>query len=74
MTSADRSPVTRFPAASEPNSATPMTLPVCLAVVRVPAATPERLASTLPSMAAVMAGTSRPSPRPSALSWTTIAG
>lgn len=49
-------------AISEPNSATPRTLPVCRVALRTPAAIPERAFSTLPSKVEVSGGTSSPSP------------
>ena len=49
-------------ATSEPNSATPRTLPVCRVALSTPAAMPERAFSTLPSKVEVRGGTSRPSP------------
>ncbi len=58
-------PTSRPPAISEPNSATPMTLPVWRAVLSVPDAMPERERSTLPSRDAVITGTISPSPSPS---------
>src|SRR5580700_3590538 len=50
-----------MPASSEPNRATPRTLPVCRNAVSVPDATPERDGSTLPSRAEVIAVTASPS-------------
>lgn len=48
-------PVMKFPATSEPNSATPSTLPVCRVALSTPAAMPERAFSTLPSSVEVRA-------------------
>src|SRR5579862_8529419 len=47
---------------SDPNSATPSTLPVCRVALRTPAAIPERDFSTLPSNVDVSGGTKRPRP------------
>ena len=58
---------------SEPNKATPSTLPVCRVALRTPAAMPERDFSTLPSSVEVSGGTSSPSPPPMTISWAQIA-
>jgi len=63
----------RPPAASDPNSATPMTLPVWRAVFRVPDATPDRERSTPPSNVEVMTGTTSPRPKPRATNGATSA-
>ena len=47
---------------SEPNNATPSTLPVCRVALSTPAAMPERDFSTLPSNVDVNGGTNNPSP------------
>ena len=73
MINAACNPCVSRPAAREPKIATPSTLPVCRAVFRVPAATPERAGSTEPSNAEVMIGTIRPRPNPTATSWATSA-
>ena len=54
------------PETSAPNNATPSTLPVCRAVFNAPDATPDRSRATPPSSAEVIAGTTSPSPNPSA--------
>ena len=53
---------------SDPNSATPSTLPVCRVELSTPAAMPERALSTLPSSVEVSGGTKRPRPPPIATS------
>src|ERR1700753_352336 len=58
---------------SEPNSATPSTLPVCRVELSTPASMPERDLSTLPSKVEVKGGTKRPSPPPSTTSCRPIA-
>lgn len=58
---------------SDPNNATPKTLPVCRVELRTPAATPERDFSTLPSKVDVSGGTSNPRPAPIASSCAHIA-
>ena len=60
-------------AISDPNSATPIALPAWRIVFSVPAATPDRERSTLPSISEVITGTISPPPRPSAEIWATIA-
>lgn len=55
------------PLINAPNKATPSTLPVCRAVFNVPDATPDRSRAVLPSNAEVIAGTIKPSPKPSAV-------
>jgi hypothetical protein len=55
------------PPTSEPNSATPRTLPVCRVELSTPAATPERDFSTLPSSVEVSGGARRPRPLPTAI-------
>ena len=68
-----RRPGTSRPLARDPNRATPTTLPVCRAVFRLPAATPERVGSTLPSSAVVIVGATTPAPNPSSTNWATRA-
>ena len=58
-----RNPATTSTADSDPNNATPIMLPACLAVFRVPEEIPVRLRSTLPRSAEVIAGTMSPRPR-----------
>ena len=60
-------------AISEPNSATPTTLPVWRIVFSVPEAMPDCDRSTLASSSDVISGTISPTAAPSATSWTTIA-
>ena len=54
---------------SDPNRATPSTLPVCRVALRTPAAIPERDFSTLPSSADVNGGTNSPSPALRTIIW-----
>ena len=65
MTSATRQP-RRQPTVTR--NATPIVLPLCLAVFSVPEAIPDRLRSTLPRSAEVIAGTMSPRPSPSSAS------
>ena len=58
---------------SDPNKATPSTLPVCRVALSTPAAMPERDFSTLPSNVDVNGGTSNPSPLLIAISCAQIA-
>jgi hypothetical protein len=52
-----------FPPASDPNSATPRTLPVCRVELSTPAATPERGFSTLPNSVEVSGAPAGPGRR-----------
>ena len=63
----------RAPAASDPNSATPIRLPVWRAVFRVPDAMPDRERSTPPSNVEVMTGTMSPRTKPRITSGATSA-
>ena len=68
-------PVMKVPVwpTSEPNRATPSTLPVWRVAFSTPAAIPARDFSTLPSNVEVNGGTRSPSPLLSAINWTQIA-
>src|SRR5262249_3300453 len=68
MISAARSPgKNEFCPISDPNSATPSTLPVCRAELSTPAATPERGFSPLQRSAEVSGGRERAKPPPIAI-------
>ncbi|MBW7965762.1 hypothetical protein HYH07_25795 [Bradyrhizobium sp. BR 10261] len=57
-----------FSPTSDPNRATPSTLPVCRVAFNTPAARPDLDFSTLSSSVEVKDGTSRPSPPPRTMS------
>src|SRR5437764_10638284 len=73
MASAACRPETAAVAISDPNRATPTALPDWRIVLSVPDATPDRERSTLPSISEVITGTTKPAPKPSSDSGTTIA-